>query len=106
MADQGTQNSESFILPINADANGPPDVSVHAQPIIGLIGMGTICTQSFWAKLVGRSLCIFVVSISTDDMLTCLQAPRILVCDLPEKYEKLQIDFSSTLLCLLSYLKV
>jgi len=47
MADQGTQNSESFILPINADANGPPDVSVHAQPTIGLIGMGTICTQSF-----------------------------------------------------------
>jgi len=53
-----------------------------------------------------KSVYFFVVSISTDDMLICLQAPRILVCDLPERYEKLKIDFSSMLLSLLSYLKV
>jgi len=41
-------------------------------------------------------------SISTDDMLTCLRLPSILVCDLPEKYEELKTDFSSTLLSLLA----
>ena len=41
-------------------------------------------------------------SISTDDMLTCLRLPSILVCDLPEKYEKLKTDFFSTLLSLLA----
>jgi len=104
MADQGTQNHESFILPINVYANGPPDVPVHAQPTIGLTGMGYVhkASEPSWLE----EVCIFVVSISTDDMLTCLQAPRILVCDLHEKYEKLKIDFSSTLLFLLSYLKV
>ena len=85
------------------------DVPVRAQPTIVLIGMGTMGYT--YAKLLSqagrkKSVYFFVVSISTDDMLTCLQAPRILVCDLPERYEKLKIDFSSTLLSLLSYLKV
>ena len=61
-----------------------------------------ICTQSSSVKLVGKSLCIFRLCQSA---LTCLWTPRILVCDLPEKYEKLKIDFSSTLLSLLRGLK-
>ena len=36
MADQGTQNRESFMLPINVDANATPNVPVHAQPTIGM----------------------------------------------------------------------
>jgi len=97
MADQGTQNNESLHyqstwMPMSHPMSSPLLVSLE----------WVICTQSYWAELVGRSPCIFIVSISADDMLTCLQASRILVCYLPEKYEKLKIDFSSTLLYLLS----
>jgi len=59
MADQGTQNPESFTLPINVDANITPDVPVHAQPTIGLIGMGAmgymyakLLSQAGWKKSV------------------------------------------------------
>jgi len=97
MADQGTQNNESLHyqstwMPMSLPMSSPLLVSLE----------WVICTQSYWAELVGRSPCIFIVSISADDMLTCLQASRILVCYLPEKYEKLKTDFSSTLLYLLS----
>jgi len=45
------------------------------------------------------------VLTSTEDRLTCLRAPRIIVCDLPEEHEKLIIDFSSMFLPLLSCFK-
>ena len=97
------QNNQPFTL-LNVDTNITPDIP---QPTIGLIGMGAmgyiyamLLSQAGW-----KSLCIFVVSTSTGDILTCLRAPRILVCNLPEKYEKLEIDFPSTLLSLLSGFK-
>jgi len=52
-------------------------------------------TEPTWLE----EVCIFIVSTSTDDMLICLWAPRILVCDMPEEYEKLIIDFLSLLSC-------
>ena len=59
MADQGMQNSGSFTLPINVDANVTPDAPVHAQPTIGLIGMGAmgymyakLLSQAGWKKSV------------------------------------------------------
>jgi len=69
MADHGVQNSESFTLPINVDPNVTPDAPVHAQPTIGLIGMGAmgymyakLLSQAGWKKFVYFSF----VSISTD----------------------------------------
>jgi len=85
------------------DASVIPDAPIHAQPIIGLIGMGAM--GYMYAKLMSQDGWKKPVSTSIDDVLTFLRAPRILVCDLPEKYEKLKIDFSSTLLSLLSCLK-
>ena len=53
------QNNKSFTLPINVDANVTPDVPVHAQPTIGLIGMGAmgymyakLLSQAGWKKSV------------------------------------------------------
>jgi len=59
MTDQGMQNNELFTSTINVDANVTPDVPVHGQPIIGLIGMGAmgymyakLLSQAGWKKSV------------------------------------------------------
>ncbi|KAJ3565397.1 hypothetical protein NP233_g7659 [Leucocoprinus birnbaumii] len=68
---------ESFTLPINVDPNVTPDAPKHAQPTIGLIGMGAM--GRMYAKLLSQA-----------------GWKKILVCDLPEKYEKLKADFANS----------
>lgn len=71
------QSDESFTLPINVDPNVTPDAPDHAQPTIGLIGMGAM--GRMYAKLLSQA-----------------GWKKILVCDVPEKYEKLKADFANT----------
>jgi len=65
-----------------------------------------------YAKLLsqaGRKKSVYFFRLCWSALTICWLACKhlgILVCDLPERYEKLKIDFSSTLLSLLSYLKV
>ena len=94
MADQGTQNHES-----SYQSMCPPTLSSMFLYVPSPLSFSlewvpwAIRTQSFWAKLVGRSLCIFVVSTRTNDMRTCLWAPRILVCDSHKSMRNSKLTF-------------
>ncbi|KAF9454365.1 prephenate dehydrogenase [Macrolepiota fuliginosa MF-IS2] len=68
---------ELFTLPINVDPNVTPDAPEHAQPVIGLVGMGAM--GRMYAKLFSEA-----------------GWKKIYVCDLPEKYEQLKVDYANT----------
>lgn len=100
-------DNDTFQLPINVDPNITPDAPEHAQPIIGLIGMGAM--GRMYAKLFSQAGWKKSVSLPylRDQSLTRLRSSRIYVCDIPDKYEKLKADYASTLpiiICLLNRL--
>ncbi|KXN83300.1 putative prephenate dehydrogenase [NADP(+)] [Leucoagaricus sp. SymC.cos] len=72
-----SNDSETFTLPINVDPNVTPEAPEDAQPTIGLIGMGAM--GQMYAKFLSQ-----------------VGWKKILVCDLPEKYEKLKADYANT----------
>ncbi|KAF9447551.1 hypothetical protein P691DRAFT_760657 [Macrolepiota fuliginosa MF-IS2] len=72
-----TTAEEPSTLPINVNPNITPDVPEHAQPVIGLIGMGAM--GRMYAKLLSQ-----------------VGWRKIYVCDLPERYEQLEADYANT----------
>ncbi|TFK37609.1 prephenate dehydrogenase [Crucibulum laeve] len=70
-------NSPPITTPINVNPTVTPDAPAHEQPTIGLIGMGAM------GKMYARYL-------------SEAGWKRIHVCDVPEKYEALQVEYAST----------